>query len=166
MAGFGDVPADILFVGEAPGRLGADKSGVPFTVDRSGILFRRILGNLLEAIGCPLRVYVTNAVKCLPLSTSGLNRPPSPEETANCRGYLLKELALVRPKVVVPMGRVASRLLLGTDAIVWWQPIPRTPVIYPAKHPAYVVRGGGRERLTEAQYQALLAPAFSMAAGL
>lgn len=156
----------MLFVGEAPGRLGADRTGVPFTHDRSGLLFRRILLNLTEVLDRPIRTYVTNAVKCLPLDSSGLNRPPTTAEAGSCREYLAREIELVQPKVVVPMGRLATRLLLGSNEIIWWQPVSRAPVVYPVKHPAYVVRGGGRERLTEARYQALLAPAFSIAAGV
>lgn len=166
MPGSGSVPADICFVGEAPGRLGADKTGVPFTQDKSGLLFRRVLSELMKSARTPLRVYVTNSVKCLPATSDGLNRTPSREEMLTCRRHLDLELALVCPKIIVPLGRTASKVVLGTNDIEWWQPVKSTPVVFPAKHPAYVVRGGGRERLTEAKYGTLLRPAFAIACGV
>lgn len=111
--GYGDVPARTLFVGEAPGYLGADRTGVPFTGDRSG----RRLQALLIAVGLSLEVdpaverpvlrdaYVTNVVRCNPPA----NRNPTAAEVASCTPYLHTEIMRVRPQVVVALGAVATR---------------------------------------------------------
>jgi uracil-DNA glycosylase family 4 len=161
--GEGSVPAHIMFIGEAPGRFGADKTGVPFTQDRSGLLFRRVLSALAVLASESLSYYVTNAVKCLPADTAGRNRTPTTSEIKNCSNHLKREIDFVRPRVIVPLGRTASRLVLGTPDIVWWRPVGSCPSVYPAKHPAYVVRGGGRERLNEDAYLVRLAPILELA---
>lgn len=156
--GTGKPRADLLFVGEAPGRHGADKSGVPFTNDRSGQLFRRVLIRLEEVHKGPLSAYVTNAVKCNPTDGGGRNRPPSRAEVANCSGFLKREIAIVRPQVIVPLGRLAAVQVVGGADFEWWEPVASSPIVFPAKHPGYVVRGGGAERLTEAAYLQRLLP--------
>lgn len=150
--GEGSIGADLFFVGEAPGRLGADQTGRPFTKDRSGRLLRRTIAALEQAHAGDLEVYITNAVKCNPRSCRGTNRKPKAEEISNCRGYLLAEIRTVGPKVIVPLGRTAAKIILDTSSFPWWTPVPRTPPVFPAKHPGYVVRGGGRERLSETDY--------------
>jgi uracil-DNA glycosylase len=111
--GHGDPQARVLLVGEAPGYLGADRTGVPFTGDRSG---RRVQGLLIRlglseetdpAMAAPrLRgVYLTNVVRCNPPG----NRNPTPAEVANCAPYLADELAAIRPQVVATLGTFAAR---------------------------------------------------------
>ncbi|HVC43796.1 MAG TPA: uracil-DNA glycosylase [Candidatus Binataceae bacterium] len=143
--GDGAAPAAIAFVGIAPGRLGGDRTGLPFTGDRSGEVLRRMIDR--AALG---PVFVTNLVRCNPRDAGGRNRDPSPREIANCRGHLDAELALVRPRIVVCLGRLAWRELAGRDA-----PFdPRRPKsvsaggmrLFPMYHPAYVVRGACTER--------------------
>src|SRR5206468_4905877 len=83
--GNGPPDARVLFVAEAPGRLGGDRTGVPLSSDQTGRNFAR----LLAAAGLRRdEVFVTNAVLCNPRSTGGLNRPPGRVELANCREHL------------------------------------------------------------------------------
>ena len=96
--------AAVLFVGEAPGRLGAERTGVPFHGDRSGHRFEA----LLASVGWRRdRVFVTNAVLCNPRTPAGRNRPPSRQELANCRPHLLETVRVVDPHVVVALGQRA-----------------------------------------------------------
>ena len=110
----GPVPARVMFIGEAPGRLGAARTGAPFTRDQSGLRFRR----LLEAGGLRREeVFVTNAVLCNPLRF-GRNRAPGRREIANCAGWLRPQLDAVRPRFVVTLGTVgleATRLIERHD---------------------------------------------------
>jgi len=110
--GYGDPQARVMVVGEAPGYLGADRTGVPFTGDRSG---RRVQALLIAlglseetdpAVETPrLRgVFLTNVVRCNPPR----NRNPVPAEVANCTSYLQMELDSIRPKVVATLGMFAA----------------------------------------------------------
>jgi DNA polymerase len=105
----GSPGAPVMFVGEAPGRLGAQITGVPFSGDRSGTRFEA----LLAAAGWTRSdVFVTNAVLCNPLSADGRrNRPPSRAELAACAEHLAHQLAIVDPLVVAPLGAVALAAL-------------------------------------------------------
>lgn len=138
--GAGATPALVAFVGLAPGRLGGDRSGIPFSGDRSGNLLRE----MIAAAGLQA-VFITNLVRCNPRDRRGRNRDPSMREIANCRPFLEAELALARPSVIVCLGRIAWRHLAGPDAAF----DPRHPqvlsaaaaLLYPMYHPAYVNRG-------------------------
>ncbi len=103
----GPVHAPVVFVGEAPGRLGAARTGVPFTSDRSGRRFQELLA--LAGLGRD-EVFVTNAVLCHP-DGGGRNRRPSPTEVRNCSRWLAAQLELVQPRVVVALGEVALAAL-------------------------------------------------------
>ena len=106
-AGNGSLSARVMFVGEAPGRLGAARTGVPFTSDQSGLRFQR----LLAASGLPREeVFLTNALLCNPLR-SGANRPPRHRELANCSGWLKAQINLVEPLLVVSLGTAALEAL-------------------------------------------------------
>jgi DNA polymerase len=119
--GYGDIRARVVFVGEAPGRHGADRTGTPFSGDKSGRALQRILIELgLEDEFGPvehprLRCFLTNVVRCCPPS----NRTPTPAEAASCAPLLLFELDMLAPRIVVPVGRVALRAVglryLGYD---------------------------------------------------
>lgn len=156
--GAGSSNADLLFIGEAPGRFGADQTGIPFTQDRSGRLLREMIDELSTEFGRPLKVYITNVVKCNPQDAEGRNRKPAMQEVVNCRAFLLREIALVRPTVIVTLGGLAAKEVLGTTEFSWWRKVARSIPVYPAKHPAYVIRGGGKERLTRDRYLARLLP--------
>ncbi len=138
--GDGAVPAAVCFVGLAPGRLGGDRTGIPFSGDRSGELLRR----MIRKTGLTA-VFITNLVRCNPRDAAGRNRDPDRVEIANCRAHLAAELRLVRPRIVACLGRIAWRELVG-DATPF---TPRQPRLvrangfdlYPMYHPAYVNRG-------------------------
>ncbi len=100
----GRVGASVMFVGEAPGRQGGDRTRVPFSGDQSGRNFTRYL----ESINLGReRVFITNAALCNPRSASGANRRPTAREVANCSGFLRRQVEVVAPRVVVTLGRVA-----------------------------------------------------------
>jgi uracil-DNA glycosylase len=134
--GVGDRAAEIMIVGEAPGAE-EDARGEPF-VGQAG----RLLDNMLGAIerGRTERIYIANVLKCRPPG----NRNPEPAEVAACSPHLLRQIALIQPKLLVAMGRFAAQTLLATDATIaslrgkvfQYQGLPLV-VTY---HPAYLLR--------------------------
>jgi DNA polymerase len=134
--GVGDEQADWLLVGEAPGAE-EDARGEPF-VGQAG----RLLDNMLAAIGLARgeNVYICNVLKCRPPG----NRNPEPFEVAQCSPHLLRQLELIKPKLILAMGRFAVQTLLGTEASIAslrgrlhrYQGVPLI-VTY---HPAYLLR--------------------------
>ena len=108
--GVGDENADWMLIGEAPGAE-EDRLGDPF-VGQAG----KLLDNMLAAIGLSRRsnVYIANVLKCRPPG----NRNPEPEEVARCSPYLLRQIELVKPKLILAMGRFAAQTLLNTDASI------------------------------------------------
>jgi uracil-DNA glycosylase family 4 len=103
----GPLGARVVFVAEAPGRLGAERTGIPLSGDATGSRFERLLAAAGLSRG---EVFLTNAVLCNPCR-EGRNRPPAASELAHCRDFLRRTLALVDPEVVVALGRVALRAL-------------------------------------------------------
>jgi len=142
--GAGEMPAAVAFVGLAPGRLGGDRTGLPFSGDRSGELLRRMIlhANLSG-------VFITNVVRCNPRDSRGRNRDPNPREISNCRRHLKAELTLAQPRIVVGLGRIAWRELAGRNAP--FSPRQPSPIqvgglhLFPMYHPAYVIRGAYSE---------------------
>jgi DNA polymerase len=134
--GVGDVKAEWLFVGEGPGAE-EDAKGEPF-VGQAG----KLLDNMLAALGLArgANVYITNVVKCRPPQ----NRTPEPREANACRPYLDRQIALIRPKLIVALGKTAATTLLDVDAtiaslrgrVLRYQGVPLV-VTY---HPAYLLR--------------------------
>jgi DNA polymerase len=134
--GVGDVHAQWLFVGEAPGAE-EDARGEPF-VGQAG----RLLDNMLVALGMKRgeNVYIANVLKCRPPG----NRTPSPLEVESCRPYLDRQIALIRPTLIVALGKSAATTLLNVDATIAslrgrvhrYQGVPLI-VTY---HPAYLLR--------------------------
>jgi len=108
--GVGDEQADWLLVGEAPGAE-EDRLGDPF-VGQAG----KLLDNMLAAIDLARddNVYICNVLKCRPPG----NRNPEPDEVAKCTPFLLRQIELIEPKLIVAMGRFAAQTLLGTDASI------------------------------------------------
>lgn len=100
----GDIDARVMFIAEAPGRGGGERTGVPFSGDHSGRTFERLLG---EAGWTRDDIFITNAALCNPQGPTGANRPPTMRELANCSGHLRATLAVVNPPVVVTLGAVA-----------------------------------------------------------
>lgn len=100
----GSLNADIMFIGEAPGRLGADNSGIPFHGDKSGHNFEELLefARLDRS-----RIFVTNAVLCNPKDEQGNNSTPTKNEIQNCADHLAEQIKIISPKVVVTLGATA-----------------------------------------------------------
>ena len=107
--GVGDVNADWLFVGEGPGAE-EDMQGEPF-VGQAGKLLDSMLAAIQLKRGSD--VYIANAVKCRPAG----NRTPTDEEMSSCRPYLLTQIALIKPRLIVALGGVAARTLLQTAEV-------------------------------------------------
>lgn len=133
--GEGNLDADVLFIGEGPGR-DEDAEGRPF-VGRSG----RLLTDIIEkGMKMPRsHVYIANVVKCRPPG----NRDPHPEEVEACSRYLNRQIEVIAPKVIVAVGSIAGKTLLQTDSQSSlrgrWHSYGNTPmrVIY---HPSYLLR--------------------------
>ncbi len=130
----------VLVVGEAPGRLGAARTGIPFCGDIAG---RRFAALLAEAGLDRREVAVTNAVLCLPLDDRGRNRRPTPAELRACTGFLAAYLELTNPPIVAPLGAVALAALghIHPHALALrqhaGQPHPWAGrVLFPLAHPA------------------------------
>ena len=135
--GVGNTRAEWLIIGEAPGAE-EDRQGEPF-VGRAG----QLLNAMLLAIGLPREtVFIANILKCRPPG----NRDPAPSEVSRCLPYLSNQIALLQPKIILAVGRIAAQNLLATDA-----PLARlrgklhtfgeanTPLIV-TYHPAYLLR--------------------------
>jgi uracil-DNA glycosylase len=134
--GVGDLQADWLVVGEAPGE-NEDVQGEPF-VGQAG----KLLDNMLKALGLSRRekVYIANVLKCRPPG----NRNPEPEEVSQCEPFLRRQVQLLQPKIIVAMGRFAVQSLLGTTEAIGKLRGQRheyagVPVIV-TYHPAYLLR--------------------------
>ncbi len=106
--GNGVAPAAVLFIGEAPGRLGAGRTGIPFSGDESG---RRFEALLAEAGLTRSDTFVTNAVLCLPLDAAGHNRRPLASEWRSCSAHLATTMERVQPRFVVTLGAIALTAL-------------------------------------------------------
>jgi uracil-DNA glycosylase len=133
--GEGSLAADLVFVGEGPGR-DEDLQGRPF-VGRAG----QLLTKMIEAMKLTREaVYIMNVVKCRPPQ----NRPPQPDEINACRDYMETQLKTIHPRVIVALGRTSANALLETDApmkqlrgkLLEWNEIPLMVTF----HPAYLLR--------------------------
>ena len=134
--GVGDERAEWLFVGEGPGAE-EDARGEPF-VGQAG----KLLDNMLAAVGLCRgdNVYIANVVKCRPPG----NRNPEPPEVGACEPFLTRQIALIRPRLVVALGRVAAINLLARDATIAslrgrLHDYRGTPLVA-TYHPAYLLR--------------------------
>jgi DNA polymerase len=104
----GSIHARVLFIGEAPGRKGADRTRVPFSGDQSGENFNRFL----NSIGLSReQIFITSAALCNPRTESGANRRPTQKELSNCSEFLRRTIEVVNPKIVVTLGSVALEAL-------------------------------------------------------
>ncbi|HEX8097246.1 MAG TPA: uracil-DNA glycosylase [Pyrinomonadaceae bacterium] len=104
----GRVGARVMFVGEAPGRQGGDRTRVPFSGDQSGRNFSRYIASI------GLRrssVFITNAALCNPRKASGANRRPTTQELSNCSEYLRRQIEIINPRIVVTLGAVSLEAL-------------------------------------------------------
>lgn len=139
--GVGSVDTELMFVGEAPGA-DEDRLGEPF-VGRAGQLLTKIIG----AMGYSREsVYIANILKCRPDLPEGSrgNRPPRPEEMDTCKPYLVRQIEIIRPKVIVALGNTAVQGLLNVRSTMGsvrgrWQDFRGVPVM-PTFHPSYLLR--------------------------
>ena len=139
--GIGNPRARLMFVGEAPGEE-EDKRGEPF-VGRAG----QLLTKIIEAIGLTReQVYIANVIKCRPPG----NRNPEADEVEQCEPYLFRQIDVIKPRVIVPLGKFAAQSLLKT-----MDPITRLrgrqfdyrgAVLIPTFHPAYLLRNPSAKR--------------------
>ena len=139
--GIGNPKARLMFVGEAPGEE-EDERGEPF-VGRSG----QLLTKIIEAIGLSReQVYIANVIKCRPPN----NRNPEPDEVAACEPFLFRQIDVINPTVIVPLGKFAAQCLLKTT-----DPITRLrgrrfdyrgTTLIPTFHPAYLLRNPSAKR--------------------
>ena len=133
--GEGDPRADLMFIGEAPGG-DEDRQGRPF-VGRAG----QLLTKIIESVGLKREdVFIGNILKCRPPG----NRNPLPDEIAACNSFLLKQIDIIKPKVICALGKFAAQTLLDTET-----PISRLrgkfydyhgTKLMPTYHPAYLLR--------------------------
>ena len=100
----GPVNARVMFIGEAPGRKGADRTRIPFSGDQSGKNFDRFLASINLRRD---QIFITSAALCNPQTSSGANRKPSQAEVANCSSFLRRAIEIVNPRVIVTLGSVA-----------------------------------------------------------
>ncbi len=141
--GVGNRDADWMIIGEAPGAE-EDRRGEPF-VGRAG----KLLDEMLRAVGLDRStVFITNILKCRPPS----NRDPAADEAAACRGYLERQIELIKPRLILAVGRIAAQQLLHTDS-----PLGRlrgrayslnngqVPLVV-TYHPAYLLRSPSQKR--------------------
>ena len=139
--GVGNQAADWLIIGEAPGAE-EDRRGEPF-VGRAG----QLLDEMLRAVGqAREQVFIANVLKCRPPN----NRDPEAAEASACRGYLERQIALLQPKVILAVGRIAAHTLLGTDTPVGrlrgkLHHLGDIPLVV-TYHPAYLLRSPSQKR--------------------
>ncbi|MBC7349074.1 MAG: uracil-DNA glycosylase [Candidatus Aminicenantes bacterium] len=140
--GEGNRRAQLMFVGEAPGR-DEDLQGKPF-VGRAGQLLTRII----QAMGFSREeVYIANVIKCRPPE----NRTPKPDEIRACSPFLLKQIELIQPRVIVALGKVATDFFLQSPKSMselrghfgQFQDVP----VMPTFHPSYLVRNEGNKEI-------------------
>ena len=139
--GVGNAAADLMFVGEAPGA-DEDEQGIPF-IGRAG----QLLTKIIEAIELTRAdVYIANIIKCRPPD----NRNPEPDEVATCEPFLFRQIEVIKPKVIVALGKYAAQTLLRMET-----PISRLrgqvfdyrgAKLIPTFHPAYLLRNPSSKR--------------------
>lgn len=143
--GEGNAAAEVMFIGEGPGSR-EDLTGRPF-VGRAGELLTRIIE---RGMGVAREtVYIANIVKCRPTVDQKMerDRPPDASEIAACAPYLLRQIEILRPRVIVALGNPSMKFLLRTEAGITkmrgrWGEFMGIPVM-PTFHPSYILRNGG-----------------------
>ena len=137
--GVGNTDADLLFIGEAPG-FHEDKQGEPF-VGAAGQLLTRMLN---EVVGVRREdVYICNVLKCRPPG----NRDPQDDEIESCTPWLIEQVSLIQPRVIVTLGNFATKFVLNTTQGITRMRGAAYPwhgrTVIPTFHPAAILRGGG-----------------------
>jgi len=150
--GEGNPDARIAFVGEAPGQ-DEDQTGRPF-VGRAGELLTRMIAAMHFRRE---EVFILNVIKCRPPG----NRNPEPEEINACEHYLLRQLEIIQPRMIVTLGKFASQRLLNTGTPIsrlrgQWAEYNGIPVM-PTFHPSYLLRSPSEKRLAWEDLQKVMA---------
>jgi DNA polymerase len=149
--GAGNFDAQLMFVGEAPG-YDEDQEGLPF-VGAAG----QLLTKIIEAMKLKRAdVYIANCLKCRPPA----NRSPLPTEILTCKPILMRQIEIIRPKVICALGKFAAQTLLQTEAPISrlrgrfheWSGIK----VMPTFHPAYLLRNPGDKKLVWEDAQAIM----------
>lgn len=139
--GAGSSTARLMFVGEAPGA-DEDRQGIPF-VGRAG----KLLTRMIRAMGLTRdEVYIGNILKCRPPH----NRDPEPDEVQQCLPYLVRQMEIIRPEVIIAMGRIAAQVLTGSAESITrmrghWYTFGEIPLM-PTFHPSYLLRQPGKKK--------------------
>jgi DNA polymerase len=150
--GVGNPHADLMFVGEGPGQ-DEDEQGVPF-VGRAGQLLTRIISNGMGLTRDD--VYIANVVKCRPPN----NRNPEPDEIVACEPFLQRQIAIVKPRAIVTLGKFATQVLLRERTPISklrgrWHEYRGVPVM-PTFHPAYLLRTPSDKRVVWGDIQLVM----------
>ena len=150
--GVGNPDAEIVFIGEGPG-YEEDKQGEPF-VGRAGQLLTQIITKGMQMQRSD--VYIANVVKCRPPG----NRNPEPDEIAACEPFLVKQLEIIRPKIIIALGKFAAQTLLKDTTPITrlrgkWQSYHGIKLM-PTLHPAYLLRNPKDKRLVWEDIKAVL----------
>jgi uracil-DNA glycosylase len=165
----GRVGARVMFVGEAPGRQGGDRTRVPFSGDQSGRNFSRYIASIGLARE---EVFITNSALCNPRTGTGANRRPTRLEVSNCSDFLRRQVEVVDPPVLVTLGTVALEALRGVEyhpltlkenvgqVQVW-----RGRLLVPLYHPSPQVLASHRREPQQLEDYQSVARALSLAAG-
>jgi uracil-DNA glycosylase len=146
--GVGDPEADLLFIGEAPG-MHEDRQGEPF-VGAAGQLLTRMLGEIGLTRDA---VYIANILKCRPPG----NRDPQPDEIETCTPWLVEQISIIQPTVIVTLGNFATKFVLQTQqgisrmrgSVYPWH----GRKVIPTFHPAAILHGGGERSRQFAELQ-------------
>jgi uracil-DNA glycosylase family 4 len=137
--GVGNADADVMFIGEAPG-FHEDKQGEPF-VGAAGQLLTRMLGEVLGVARDD--IYIANVIKCRPPG----NRDPQEDEIDACTPWLVEQVSLIQPRVIVTLGNFATKFVLQTAQGITRMRGRAYPwhgrTVVPTFHPAAILRGGG-----------------------
>lgn len=152
--GVGDPCAELMFVGEGPGA-DEDEQGIPF-VGRAG----QLLTKIIQAMGMERKdVYIGNIAKCRPPN----NRNPEPDEIETCMPFLVQQINVIKPKIIVALGAVAAKAMMQTEVpisklrgkLLDWPPAPLTRnsqpgthncKLIPTYHPAFLLRNPNMKR--------------------
>lgn len=161
----GNLTPKVFFIAEAPGRQGADRTRKPFSGDKSGATFQKLLDSINLKRG---DIFITNTVLCSPRSETGANRKPSKKEIKNCSNFLEKTIELIAPKIIVTLGSVA---LEGLKMIEYHQFVLKSDVaqilqwkkrlLIPLYHPSPQVIASHRREPAQLEDFQILAQAIS-----
>ena len=164
----GSPNARVLFIGEAPGRKGADRTRVPFSGDQSGANFDRFLESI--RLGRE-QIFITSAALCNPRTDSGANRRPTQKEIVNCSAFLRRTIDIINPRVIVTLGSVALEALKrihyhefnlkeSAAKIHSWS----NRVLVPIYHPSPQVLASHRREMEQMQDYQVVAQALTQTA--